>query len=274
MHFGPYEIISDLATGGMSEVYLARPAGDDGPEERVVIKRILPSLASDSTFVKLFQEEAKISRLMKHANVVRVLDAGEVDGAPYIAMEYVDGLDCWRMFHRCTARGIPTPPHLAIYVVSQVLRGLAYVHNASDENGQLLKVVHGDVSPTNVYISSAGEVKLGDFGIARSRHQAETAGSPAMRGKVAYLAPEQVRGDEADYRADLFAAGTVLTELLIQSRLFGGGSQLTTLLAIRDVRLDVLESNLDKLPDGVVVKPGTDTSPYIGAGPKVVWLVE
>jgi serine/threonine protein kinase len=250
MYFGPYEIISDLATGGMSEVYLARPAGNDDQEERVVIKRILPSLASDPTFVELFQEEARISRLMKHVNVVRVLDSGEVEGAPYIAMEYVDGLDCWRMFHRCAARGIPTPPHLAIYVVSQVLRGLAYVHNASDESGQLLKVVHGDVSPTNVYISSTGEVKLGDFGIARSRHQAETTGSPAMRGKVAYLAPEQVRGEEADYRADLFAAGTVLAELLIQSRLFGGGSQLTTLLAIRDVRLDVLESNLDKLPEG------------------------
>ena len=216
-----------------------------------MIKRILPALAADEIFLRLFEEETRISTLMRHPNVVRVLDAGEVDGQPFIAMEYVDGLDCWRVVNRCAVQGVPTTAEIAIFIVAQVLRGLAYVHNATDESGQLLKVVHGDVSPTNIYISREGDIKLGDFGIARSRHRALSASKSNLRGKVAYLAPEQVRGDEADYRTDLFAAGTVLAELLIQTRLFGGGSQLTTLLAIRDVRLDVLEKHRHKLPDGM-----------------------
>lgn len=250
MRFGEYDIDSKLATGGMSEVFLAHRDGAD--QEKLVIKRMLPALAEDHKFVELFEEEARISKLMHHPNVVRIIDSGTVDGQPYIAMEHVDGLDCWRMVHRCAAAGQPVPSEASIFVVCEILRALDHVHTAMNENGEALKIIHGDVSPTNIYISRSGEVKLGDFGIARARHRdlSETVKS-RLRGKVAYMAPEQVMGTKVDHRADLFSAGTVLTELLIQTRLFGGGSQLTTLLAIRDVRLDVMEQNLDKLPEGL-----------------------
>lgn len=252
MRFGDYEIISQLAVGGMSEVYLARRA-DAPPDasERVVIKRILPVLAEDAHFVELFQEEARISRLMNHPNVVRALDSGTVGAQPYIAMEHVDGVDCWRMAHRCASKGKPPPAELSIFIGVEVLRALDHVHAATDDQGRKMKVVHGDVSPTNIYISRAGEVKLGDFGIARARHRNLSRTRSMLQGKVAYMAPEQVLGTDVDHRADLFSTGTVLTELLIHTRLFGGGSQLTTLLAIRDVRLDVMESNRDKLPEGI-----------------------
>ena len=249
MIFGDYEILNQLATGGMSEVFLARPLKSQDIEEVVVIKRILPVLAEDSRFVDLFADEARISKLMDHTNVVRILDSGTEGSQPYIVMEFVDGLDCWRMVHRCTAKGRTPPPRVAIFVISEVLRALDHVHNAQDASGHPMKVVHGDVSPTNIYISRTGEVKLGDFGIARARHRDLSQSKSMLRGKVAYMAPEQVMGSDVDHRADIFSAGTVLTELLIHTRLFGGGSQLTTLLAIRDVRLDVMESNRDKLPE-------------------------
>lgn len=250
MRFGDYELLSQIATGGMSEVFLARPIGGD-EEERVVVKRILPVLAEDSRFVELFAEEARISSLMDHPNVVRILNAGVVGSQPYIVMEHVDGLDCWRMVHRCSSRGSQPPPRASIFAICEILLALDHVHNAANEKGEPIRVVHGDVSPTNIYISRTGQVKLGDFGIARAKHRDMSDVKSNPRGKVAYLAPEQVMGTVADNRADLFSAGTVLTELLIQTRLFGGGSQLTTLLAIRDVRLDVMESNRDKLPEGL-----------------------
>jgi eukaryotic-like serine/threonine-protein kinase len=252
MRFGDYEIISQLAIGGMSEVFLARRA-DAPPDtaERVVIKRILPVLTEDVHFVELFQEEARISRLMNHPNVVRVLDSGTIGAQPYIAMEHVDGVDCWRMAHRCASKGRPPPAVLSIFIGIEVLRALDHVHNAVDDQGRKMKVVHGDVSPTNIYISRTGQVKLGDFGIARARHRNLSRTRSMLQGKVAYMAPEQVLGTDVDHRADLFSTGTVLTELLIHTRLFGGGSQLTTLLAIRDVRLDVMESNRGKLPEGI-----------------------
>lgn len=251
MNFGNYEILSQLAVGGMSEVFLARPVDAEDIEELVVIKRILPALAEDERFVELFSEEARIAKLMDHPNVVRILDSGTIDNKPFIAMEHVDGLDCWRMVHRCTARGKTPPARASIFVVCEVLRALDHVHNARDDSGRHMKVVHGDVSPTNVYISRTGEVKLGDFGIARAQHRDLSQRKSMLKGKVAYMAPEQVMGGDFDHRADLFSSGTVLTELLIQTRLFGGGSQLTTLLAIRDVRLDVMESNKDKIPEGL-----------------------
>ena len=250
MRFGRYDLIRKIGQGGMSEVFLAAPVSDPG--ERVVIKRMRPSLADDERFVALFQEEAKITAHMRHPNVVRVLEAGEVYGQLFIAMEFVDGVDCWRLVNGFESAGRrPLPARAACFIIRESLLGLAHVHEAVDAEGHPMGVVHGDVSPTNIYVSRSGEVKLGDFGIARRKHRELSPGKGPMTGKVAYLAPEQVLGLPFDHHADLFAAGTVLAELLIQDRLFASKSHLTTLLAIRDVRLDPLEQHGHKLAKGM-----------------------
>lgn len=252
MGFDRYHILHQIALGGMSEVFLARPLESRGAgDEVVVIKRILPQLAREPAFVELFEEEARVSRLMHHANVVRTLDAGSVDGQPYIVMEYVDGVDCWKMAQRCVTRGSPPSVEASVFIICEVLRALAHVHLATDELGMVMRLVHGDVSPTNILLSRTGEVKLGDFGIARARQTESPELKEMVQGKVDYLAPEQVRGGKIDHRADLFSAATVLAELLVREHLFRRDAQLSTLLAIRDAELEVLDRNADKLPPGL-----------------------
>lgn len=251
MSLDQYEILRQLAMGGMSDIYLARPRLADEEHELVVVKRILPRLAEDPQFLQLFEEETRVSRLMNHPNVVRTLDAGEDGGYPYIVMEYIDGVDCWKLANRCATHGSPISEEVSIFIVSEVLKALAHVHLATDENGTMMRLVHGDVSPTNIYLSRKGVVKLGDFGIAWKRHKENADSKNIMQGKIDYLAPEQVHGGAVDHRADLFATATVLTELLCQQRLFNRGTQLTTLIAIRDVQLDVLDAHKDRLPKGI-----------------------
>ncbi len=251
MSLDQYEILRQLAMGGMSDIYLARPKDAEGDHDLVVIKRILPRLAKDPQFLKLFEEETRISRLMNHPNVVRTLDSGEEDGHPFIVMEYIDGVDCWKLANRCSTVGKPITEEVSIFIISEVLRALAHVHLATDENGTMMRLVHGDVSPTNIYLSRKGAVKLGDFGIAWKRRREDADSKNIMQGKVDYLAPEQVHGGVVDHRADLFSTATVLTELLCEKRLFNRGTQLTTLIAIRDVQLEVLDAHKDLLPNGI-----------------------
>jgi len=251
---GPYRIESRLATGGMAEVYLAR---DESPEHRgriVVVKRLRRNVADDPTARNLFDREAALHAVVKHENVVAVYGSGVAsDGEPYLAMELVDGVDCHRLLARLNELGTRVPVEVCVYVMRDVLRALASVHAAADERGQPMGMIHRDVTPSNIYVSKDGRVKLGDFGIARStsRMTMDDAEGALPKGKFAYLSPEQIAGKSFDHRADLFSAATCLAELLIGKRLFSGNGYLSILLAIQECRLDTLWEAKDLVPAGL-----------------------
>lgn len=237
-------------------MYLARPAqpGTHMPE-RLVIKRLLPHFAQDPEGRTMFDREARLHAAVTHENVVTVYHAGKDDrGEPYLAMEYIDGVDGYHLLRRLRQEAELLPIGVAVYVAREVLRALQSVHAARDpSSGGSLGIVHRDVSPSNVYFSKDGTVKLGDFGIARSttRPTLRSDQGHVLKGKFAYLAPEQVAGEPSDHRADLFSLATVLAEMLLNQPLFPGGGQLAILLAIRDCRIDALGEIKPRLPPGL-----------------------
>jgi serine/threonine-protein kinase len=213
----------------MAEIYLARAQGPEGFSKDVAIKVVRSFLASDPQFVQMFIAEARLASRLNHANVVQIFDFGKHEDTYYLAMEYVRGVSLWDLRQRCRQQGVPFPPLLAAEIGAQVARGLHYAHTLS-ERGQRLGVVHRDVTPHNVLLSFDGAVKLTDFGIAKAQ---TTHTAPGMlKGKFAYMAPEQARGDVVDARTDVFALGIVLWELLTGGRLFDGDSDLAVLRAV------------------------------------------
>ena len=219
--FGDYELLERIATGGMAEVYLARAFGVEGFEKRLVIKRILPSLASSERFVGLFIQEAKICSLLTHPNIVHVFDLGRVEESHYIAMEHIYGRDLTRTVRKLRAQDQKLPLRFAVYIVACMARGLAYAHSRRGLDGKALGIVHRDISPHNIMLSFEGEVKVLDFGIARV--EGTVAGGSDVQpggGKFAYMSPEQASGRDVDLRTDVFACGIVLYELLVNHRLF------------------------------------------------------
>lgn len=248
--FGPYRIAERMAVGGMAEVFRALLPQGAGAERSVVIKRLLPELQRDAVQRAMFEREAELGSYIRHPNVVEVLGYGEVGGAPYLALEYVFGVDLWKL-QRCLARRDQRlDDAIAIYVACEMLLGLEAVHAARDAQGVPLYVVHRDVSPSNVYLSVHGEVKLGDLGIARTGPWAEQK-SERAKGKLSYLPPEQVAGRPVDQRSDVFSAAVVLAELLMGRPLFARETEIAVLLAIRDGDVEPVQSILPRLPEGL-----------------------
>lgn len=219
MRIAGYEIEALIGRGGMAEVYRGRLVGGPRAGSPVAVKRLLPALARDPAHVSLFEREARLAAILRHPGIVAVLEAGVDGGLPYIAMEYVDGRDLGRLLAACATRGIRLPLDFALHVAHAVAEALHHAHAARGEGGRPLGIVHCDVSPSNVFVSRAGEVKLGDFGVARAA--GEGRGRAAF-GKVRYLAPEQLRGEPVDARTDVFGLGAVLHELLTGSPAFPG----------------------------------------------------
>lgn len=254
--FGPFLLDERIAVGGTAEVYLARPAeAGTGLPPRLVVKRLLPHFAMDAEGRTMFQREARLHVAVTHANVVTVFHAGEDQrGEPYLAMEYIDGVDGYRLLRKLRQSSQLLPVGVAVHIAREVLLALASVHEALDPTrGKPLGIVHRDVSPSNIYMSVDGGVKLGDFGIARSttRTTLRSEAGQVLKGKFAYLAPEQVAGEPSDHRADLFSLAVVLSEMLLNEQLFPGAGQLAILLAIRDCKIDALTAIRDRLPDGL-----------------------
>ena len=219
--FGRYLLLKRLSRGGMGEIFLAKLGEIQGFEKLVIIKKILPNLVADQEFIKRFIDEAQVAIKLQHANVAPVFEVGKVDGEYFLAIEYIEGRDLRRMITRQREERTRLPSDLAMFVVREMANGLAYAHRRTDESGRSLALVHCDVSPPNVMVSFEGEVKIIDFGIAKSAIRiAET--NPNMGfGKFGYMAPEQlVRGGVVDKRTDVYAAGVVLYELLTGERLF------------------------------------------------------
>ncbi|MCP3141269.1 serine/threonine protein kinase [Pyxidicoccus xibeiensis] len=229
--FGKYQLLKKLATGGMAEVWLARQMGIEGFQKNLVVKRILPHLAEDREFVEMFRNEALIAARFNHPNIAQVYEFGEANGTYYIAMEFIHGEDLGRVMRKAAASGQWVARPLAIRIVAAACEGLHYAHSRTDDAGRPLRVVHRDISPQNILISFDGSVKLVDFGIAKAADQASLTKSGAIKGKFAYMAPEQAAGKPLDGRADIFAIGLVLYELLTGVRPLKRDSELATLQA-------------------------------------------
>ena len=220
--FGRYQLLERIAVGGMAEVFLARSFGAEGFEKRVVIKRILPELASQPRFVANFVNEAKLGAALNHPNVVQIFDLGRVGDEPYIAMEHIHGRDLAQVMRVLRGRGEVVPADIAASIVASAARALAHAHTRTTPDGRSLQIVHRDVSPHNVIVSFEGAVKLVDFGIARLEVEAGAPAEAAQAGgKCAYMSPEQAAGLPVDARSDLYSLGIVFYELLTGKRLFG-----------------------------------------------------
>jgi len=214
--FGRYQLVERLAMGGMAELFVATSPGEHGFQKKVVIKRLLPQLVNDATYNAMFIDEAKLTARLVHPKIAQTFELGKVDDALFIAMEYVDGLDLAALLRKYKDEGRQIPMPAALHIAIEIIRGLDFAHQHS--------VVHRDVSPSNILISRAGEVKLGDFGIAVAA-QPHRAGGPGPRkvmGKWRYMSPEQARGDTLDTRSDMFSAASVMFELFTQQKLFPG----------------------------------------------------
>lgn len=248
IRFGRYTLERKLAQGGMAEIFLAKSRGAHGFEKSLVIKRILPEHARDPKFVDWFIAEARLMMRIEHPKVVQVYDFGEVDGHYFLAMEYVKGIDCLELLRTCARRRWRPSHIIAAHVMADVLDALHYAHSLKDEQGRPLNIVHCDVSPSNIFISELGEVKLSDFGIATMGARREGGEAGYVRGKYGYLAPEVISGLPVDHRADLFSAGVVLAELLMVQRLFRGRNYLDVLMQVRDGRLDRLDEFGQHIP--------------------------
>ncbi len=218
----------------MAEIYRAKTFGAAGFEKEFAIKLILPSLVDDTEFVEMFINEAKIAVSLYHANIVQVFDLGEMDDQYYIAMEFVHGKDLLDVLARCAEMNIKIPLEMVLFIAMEMLKGLDFAHRAKDPYGDDLNIIHRDVSPSNILISYAGDVKVGDFGVAKAAVQRTLTESGTLKGKVGYMSPEQVMGDEIDSRSDLFSACIVLFEALSMNRLFVGNSDLDVMLKVRD----------------------------------------
>ncbi len=241
--YGKYQLLELLARGGMAEVFKAKSHGVEGFEKVLVIKRILAELGESPEFVEMFINEAKIAVTLSHANIVQVFDLGKADDTYFIAMEYVAGADLATVLRRARRYGKPLTPELAVFVVSEVAKGLDYAHRRRDVDMRPLHIVHRDVSPQNILLSYEGEVKLTDFGIAKARTSVpDGTERGVLKGKYAYMAPEQARGEDVDARTDLFALGTVLYEALAGRNPFAQSSTYETLQRVREGRYEPLRS--------------------------------
>ncbi|MFH1532260.1 MAG: serine/threonine-protein kinase [Pseudomonadota bacterium] len=247
--FGRFTLLQRLGAGGMAEVYLARLSGEAGFEKHLVIKKILPSLASDPEFVERLIQEGKLVAGLNHGNIVQVQELGQEDGEFYLAMDYVAGTDLREFMGAVRRAEEAFPEHIAAHVLLQVARALAYAHAKVDGDGTPLGIVHRDISPANVLVSWEGEVKLTDFGIARVRQDGRVLTTAGMlRGKVPYMAPEQAEGGALGPESDVFSFGVLAYELLAGRRPYDGESDLQTLDRIRAGERSSLESlcpNLD-----------------------------
>jgi eukaryotic-like serine/threonine-protein kinase len=247
--FGKYYLLERINVGGMAEVFRAKAYGVEGFERLVAVKRILPNIAEDKEFIRMFVDEAKIAVQLNHANIAQIFDLGVVDNAYYIALEHVHGRDLRAIFDRCRQKTEPMPIAQACFVIMKVCEGLDYAHNKRDQGGRELNLVHRDVSPQNVLVSFEGEVKLIDFGIAKAAGKGSKTQAGILKGKFGYMSPEQVRGLPIDRRSDIFSCGIVLYELLTGERLFVGESDFSTLEKVRNVEILPPSTYNRRIPD-------------------------
>ena len=232
--FGKYTLIRKLATGGMAELFLAIQKSVAGFEKLLVIKRILPAMNQDRAFIEMLLHEARIAATLSHPNIVQIFDVGQYDGQYFIAMEHVHGEDLRSIVRQMKKKEVlEFPLEHALAIVLGMCAGLSYAHEKHELDGSALNIVHRDISPQNVVVTFTGDVKIVDFGIAKSDTRiGEQTKSGKLKGKVPYMSPEQARGESIDARSDVFSTGVMLFELTTGKRLFKGTSEYETLRLI------------------------------------------
>jgi len=238
---GRYRLLEVLGRGGMADVWLACRNDVEGPRPRYALKQLQRKWSMDPQLRAMFASEARLTTSLQHPNLVRVFEAGEHLGLPFMVMEYVDGVSCAKILRAVAARGERFPEAAALTICAEVLKGLVHAHAACDERGNSLGIVHRDVSPGNILISRTGHVKLADFGIARSTQIEHHTDPGQVKGKFGYMSPEQVMGDEQlDGRSDVFSLGVVIAEMLLGRRLFSGKGEFEVLTRMYEADIAVL----------------------------------
>ena len=236
--FGRYYLIDRIAMGGMAEIFKAKTFGHGGFENILVIKRILTHLSEDQQFVRMFMDEAKITALLQHTNIVRIYDFGKIQSNYFIAMECVEGKDAKQILRKMAERRKLLPREFAVYITMEAAKGLDYAHKRTTLQGQPLNIVHRDVSPSNILVSYNGEIKVADFGIVKAENVAEDTDAGMLKGKFEYMSPEQASGKDLDRRSDIYSLGIVLWEMLTGRRLFKSDSEIKTLDRIKSGDID------------------------------------
>ena len=217
---GPYLLLEQVAVGGMAEIYLAKTRGVAGFEKFLCLKVIHPNFADDEQFIEMLIDEAKIAVGLNHVNIAQIFDLGHDNKTYFIAMEYIDGADLFKIMRSLSERDVEVPVDTAVYIAQEVCTGLDYAHRKRDEHGEPLGIIHRDISPQNILISNAGEVKIIDFGIAKAASRSRKTQAGVIKGKYYYMSPEQAWGDPVDSRSDIFSAGIILYEVLTGQMLY------------------------------------------------------
>jgi serine/threonine protein kinase len=245
--FGKYQLLDKIAVGGMAELYRAKVMGDYGFEKQVAIKKILPHLSDEGNLVKAFIDEAKLAALLQHENIVQIYDFGNLDGEYFITMEYLFGKDLRKLTYKAKEKAVPIDLENTLYVISRLCAGLDYSHNLKDLQGKPLNIIHRDINPQNIFITYEGQVKIIDFGIAKAASHNSTTHEGLIKGKLAYMSPEQANGKTIDHRSDIFSTGIILYELLAGQRMFEGEA-MHIYTQVRDAAYKPLESLVPDLP--------------------------
>ncbi len=230
--FGRYRLVGLISTGGMAELFLALQEGVEGFTKVVAVKRVLPHFSRSQTFTRMFLDEARLAARLDHPHIVRIYDLGELDHSYFMAMEYLPGEDLARVCHGAYRRQQKIPFEIAAWIVQAAADGLHYAHDMQSSEGVPIDLIHRDVNPSNIIVTYHGAVKVVDFGIAKAGSNTAHSHAGTLKGKLAYLAPEQVRGERLDRRADIFGLGIVLWELITGSRLFKRDNDAASMSAI------------------------------------------
>ncbi|MGD8990694.1 MAG: protein kinase [Desulfobacterales bacterium] len=246
--FGKYQLLQKIAVGGMAELYRAKVTGDHGFEKRVAIKKILPHLSDEDNLVKAFIDEAKLAALLQHENIIQIYDFGSIDDEYFIAMEFLFGKDLRRLIHKLRKSGSPLDLESTLYIVSRICAGLDYSHNLRDLQGNPLNIIHRDINPQNIFLTYEGQVKIIDFGIAKAASHNSTTHDGLIKGKIAYMSPEQAMGNDFDHRSDIFSTGIIFYELLAGRRMFEGET-MHIYSQVRKARFTPLKDLRPDLPD-------------------------
>lgn len=246
---GRYQLVAPLGRGGMAVVWRAEALFAQGFRRAVAVKRIEPELRGSPEVIAMFVEEARVGSLLRHPNIVGVLDFGVDEGGDYyLVTELVEGLHLGNWVHAHARRKVETPWELVAAIGMEILRGLDAAHNRVDESGKLAPVLHRDVTPPNILLDELGVVKLADFGLARAMDRGRMTRADVVKGKVSYLAPELVQGQSPSVQSDLFGVGIVLWEALTMHRLFAAENDVAAALLVRDARVPLIGMKRPNVP--------------------------
>jgi serine/threonine protein kinase len=245
---GPYILQRKVARGGMAELFLADYVRRDGFRRKVAVKRILPHLAGNKDFINMFTREARLAALLQHPNIVQIFDYGKIENAYFIAMEYIDGKNLGEIL---SAMNQGLTVEQTVFIILQICKGLDYSHTKRDDKGKAFHIVHRDISPQNMLISYQGEVKISDFGISKARSEPSLTQAGVVKGKLAYLSPEQALGESINQQADIYALGLVFYETLTGKRVYKFSSDIEAIRTIPKKDIDPLTKSMPDLSEEV-----------------------